>query len=258
MSQHDKSGLVGTKVTTIDGREIFVDEVMYYNEAQTECRTVQGRRMKDDTLTQDREWVHVNNIILIDGVSPPEGAFKIKTHFLDDLQNNDNVKLRCGEKAKVTHVDSSKINVVTSGGQTIGLHRDGAYDWNGIQESQFDIVAVFSPVGPDTASKKFRVYLSGPMAGLPERNFPEFYRVGDTLRALGVEVYNPAEHETNLKWVDRENRDDFPLAAVFLDYCREILTNVDAIVILPGWENSKGVRAEKALAEVIGIPVIFY
>ena len=38
-----------------------------------------------------------------------------------------------------------------------------------------------------------RLYLAGPMTGLPELNFPAFHAEAARLRALGYEVVNPAE-----------------------------------------------------------------
>lgn len=38
-----------------------------------------------------------------------------------------------------------------------------------------------------------RVYLSGPMTGLPDLNFPAFHAAAAQLRAQGLEVVNPAE-----------------------------------------------------------------
>lgn len=47
-----------------------------------------------------------------------------------------------------------------------------------------------------------RVYLSGPMTGLPELNFPAFRVEAARLRALGFEVVNPADlnPEPNTGW----------------------------------------------------------
>lgn len=39
-----------------------------------------------------------------------------------------------------------------------------------------------------------RIYLAGPMTGLPEHNFPAFHAEAARLRGLGYHVENPAEH----------------------------------------------------------------
>lgn len=106
-----------------------------------------------------------------------------------------------------------------------------------------------SPPKPEELRRR-RIYLSGPMKGLPERNYPAFHRAAEALRTFGHEVYNPAEYPA-------QGTPDFPLREAFTDYARYILNDADTIAILPNWENSKGVAAEKALAEVVGIDIIY-
>lgn len=136
-------------------------------------------------------------------------------------------------------------------------------NYSQIEEHANDIVEVVSRDGvlPSTTLKvpmpdvqppkavelrKRRIYLSGPMKGLPDHNVPAFNRAAETLRALGHEVMNPGEHQN-------EARCD--LKPVFLSYCEYIIHKADMLVILPGWENSKGVAAEKALAEVFNLEI---
>lgn len=97
-----------------------------------------------------------------------------------------------------------------------------------------------------------RYYLSGPMTGLPELNYPTFRTATEHLRALGHEVYNPSE------WEDRYNKGVFNHQIAFADYCVYIAREADAVVVLPGWKDSKGSRAEVALAHALGKPVLIY
>lgn len=39
-----------------------------------------------------------------------------------------------------------------------------------------------------------RIYIAGPMTGLPDFNFPAFNDMAAILRGLGYHVENPAEH----------------------------------------------------------------
>lgn len=94
------------------------------------------------------------------------------------------------------------------------------------------------------------IYLSGPMKGYPERNYPAFHEAAARLRAAGHRVYNPAE------FTHDEPDGAFPLRRAFAEYCAFICAEADTIVLLPGWEKSLGVSAELALAKNCGLDVI--
>ena len=49
---------------------------------------------------------------------------------------------------------------------------------------------------------KRRIYIAGPMTGLPALNFPAFHAAASALRALGHQVVNPAEinADTTADW----------------------------------------------------------
>jgi hypothetical protein len=94
------------------------------------------------------------------------------------------------------------------------------------------------------------IYLSGPMSGYPEMNYPLFHRVAAALRAQGHRVYNPAEFE--------HSESVFPLRRAMAEYARFICIEADTIVLLPGWAKSLGVRAELALAENCRLDVLFH
>lgn len=93
-----------------------------------------------------------------------------------------------------------------------------------------------------------KIYLSGPMTGRPEYNYPEFNRVAKLLREMGHDVFNPAEW-----W--RGPIEEFPIRRAFAAYSEYISLYADAIYLLPGWTASKGARAEHALAIAVGIDV---
>ena len=88
-----------------------------------------------------------------------------------------------------------------------------------------------------------RVYIAGPMTGLPDFNFPAFNAEAARLRALGWEVENPAENRT-------------PPSGEWIDYMRLALPQLmtcDFILLLPGWQESKGACVEKKVANAMGI-----
>ena len=94
------------------------------------------------------------------------------------------------------------------------------------------------------------IYLSGPMRGYENSNYPLFHSVTKSLRYVGHRVYNPAEFPHN------GTHETFPLRSAFAAYCNFICLEATAIYLLPGWEKSLGVSAEMALAKNCGIKVV--
>lgn len=100
-----------------------------------------------------------------------------------------------------------------------------------------------------------RVYIAGPMRGYPEYNFPAFDAAAKEWRRAGHDAVNPAE----LDRVDGVHEFTDPLPHDFLrDAMRRDLRAIcecDAIVLLPGWEHSAGVKVELALAELLKLQI---
>jgi hypothetical protein len=92
-----------------------------------------------------------------------------------------------------------------------------------------------------------RIYVSGPMTGMPDLNFPAFNRVADKLRAEGHDVINPAEiyHGCDSTWEQCLRGD---IAA---------LVTCDAITFLPGHERSRGARLERHIAVELGMTLMY-
>ncbi len=109
---------------------------------------------------------------------------------------------------------------------------------------------------------KVRAYLAGPMRGIPNFNFPAFAAGAALLRARGYEVFSPAERDENRHnprmfegtgdITKIEGVGGFSLREVLGADLEWIGKFADYVVVLPGWELSKGARAEVALARAIG------
>lgn len=90
-----------------------------------------------------------------------------------------------------------------------------------------------------------RIYIAGPMTGLPELNYPAFHARAAELRAQGHDVLNPAENPA-------------PPCGTWAGYMRMALAQLvtcDTIDLLPGWRESKGANVEAWLAGLLGLKV---
>lgn len=101
-----------------------------------------------------------------------------------------------------------------------------------------------------------KVYIAGPMTKYKDQNynFPAFYKAQGLLELLGHEVLNPARadvEERRVTYVPYERRlvpaPEFTLPLVLRrDY--QMIAECEAIVLLPGWEESAGANKELRVA----------
>lgn len=90
-----------------------------------------------------------------------------------------------------------------------------------------------------------RIYLSGPMRGLPDSNYPKFRAIADRLRDEGHDVLDPSQSFVG---------QSLP-RTVYLRHDIQLILCVDAVVVIDEWETSPGARFEVAEAWSIGIDV---
>lgn len=90
-----------------------------------------------------------------------------------------------------------------------------------------------------------KLYIAGPMTGLPDHNYPAFFEAEEQLTAAGYEVENPARNEVNgdASWL------------AFMRMSLVQISRVDGIALLPGHHNSRGARIEADLGMKLGLPV---
>lgn len=111
-----------------------------------------------------------------------------------------------------------------------------------------------------------KIYLAGPMSGIPDFNFPAFKKYATDLREQGHTVFNPAERDEEIhrKEIFEGSGDieaceakGFSLREALSADCKAICEWADAIAMIPGWEYSGGARAEFALACALRHKVIY-
>ena len=95
------------------------------------------------------------------------------------------------------------------------------------------------------------IYLSGPMTELPEFNHPEFNRVTAQLRGMGFTVLNPAENPLPTDEAVRSN--DLRFWQHMMRQALRQMLDADVVVLLRGYDTSKGSRLEVAMAMQLGI-----
>jgi len=108
------------------------------------------------------------------------------------------------------------------------------------------------------------VYVGGPMRGFRQFNFPLFNEVTDILGRTKETVFNPAQHDAaiypNMRtWPGFEAGDvdkcpEFDLKTALRWDLARVLES-DALVLLPGWEQSVGATLEKQVADAVGLGV---
>ena len=113
-----------------------------------------------------------------------------------------------------------------------------------------------------------KYYLAGPMTGIPQFNYPAFDEAAKFLRASEYDVVSPAELDdpetrrmamsspdgalgsgcvNDETWGDFLSRD----VKLIADECK-------GVIVLPGWEKSRGARLEVFVALLCGYEILRY
>ena len=90
------------------------------------------------------------------------------------------------------------------------------------------------------------LFVSGPMTGIADHNYPAFHTASTQLRKAGFEVVNPAAAGTVPGWD-------------WSDYMIRGLTDLircDGVALLDGWTASRGAQMEMRVALAMNLPVL--
>lgn len=97
--------------------------------------------------------------------------------------------------------------------------------------------------------QKMRIYISGPMLGKKEKNYPLFDLAEEILTEKGWVPINPAIHSRSLR---AQRGEENVRRTELLHWDISKILECDALALLPGWENSDGARVERFVAEETG------
>lgn len=109
-----------------------------------------------------------------------------------------------------------------------------------------------------------RVYILGPMRGIPYYNFLAFDAARDSLLRHGCVVESPADGDRYAGFDGLKCPPDTDWSAIPRDFDGPACVARDLTAIqrcthyhaLPGWANSTGARAEQAVCAWIGLPAV--
>jgi hypothetical protein len=107
-----------------------------------------------------------------------------------------------------------------------------------------------------------KLYVLGPMTGLPDFNAQAFRDAATDLRARGHEVISPVEMDEAEDFEhtssDGSIADDVKREFLRRDFQRILDEDPDGGAALPGWETSEGAQAEAALLRSLKRPILQY
>ena len=105
-----------------------------------------------------------------------------------------------------------------------------------------------------------RVYISGPITGIPNLNRDAFDHEERLLREAGYEVFNP-QSIAPPNWVAREYWTEKGLDPeletwrYYMAICVGQIPLCDSMRMLPHWQNSKGAVWEHRIASMLGLEI---
>jgi len=119
-----------------------------------------------------------------------------------------------------------------------------------------------------------KLYIAGPMTGIPAFNFPAFLAEAEAIRAIETheeiglievvcpaELDNPEDRERAMASLDGGviHYESGKTWGDFLARDIKLLTDggFDAVVVLPNWHTSRGARLETFVAYLNGVQVVY-
>lgn len=114
-----------------------------------------------------------------------------------------------------------------------------------------------------------KLYLAGPMTGIPQFNFPAFHAAAIALRAKGFDIVSPAELDSESVKAEAMKSPDGKAGEagavggetwgdMLARDVKIIADTVDGVIFLPYWYKSRGARLEAFVGLLTGKSFFFY
>lgn len=104
-----------------------------------------------------------------------------------------------------------------------------------------------------------KLYIAGPMSGHPDWNYPAFFTAETELHGLGHGTINPArtDGDTLAAALASAGNPDNPNRSheYYLKIELPQMIGCDGLVVLPGWQKSRGARLEVEIAQALSMPL---
>ncbi len=96
-----------------------------------------------------------------------------------------------------------------------------------------------------------RIFIAGPMRGYEKYNFPKFDRIEKLLNDFGIDCVNPGRISRRFK--EKDVNSDVSVYNEMVRLQQEAERTCDSILLLDGWQWSKGVQLEVKTAAELGM-----
>lgn len=111
-----------------------------------------------------------------------------------------------------------------------------------------------------------KLYLAGPMSGIPQFNFPAFREAAKALRELGHDVISPAELDEQTQVAAEAEAspdgDTSKLSETWGDLLSRdvkiVADEVQGVAFLPNWHKSRGAKLEAYVGVLCGHAFYLY
>lgn len=108
---------------------------------------------------------------------------------------------------------------------------------------------------------RYKLYVAGPMSGIPQDNIPAFEEAGNWLEDKGFDALLPHTidpHQHAGPCPKGPKGESQHTAPCHLRTDIQEMLSCDGIVLLRGWEASQGARLEMSVASACGLDVSFF